>query len=357
VQEITGSNNPWTAKEKRKRKWRQPAAGKILVGMTVSICIPTYNGARFVTEALRSAWLQKDAAEAVISDSGSTDGTMDLVRQECRNAPIPCRILDKVTPGMVPNWNALVKAANGEFIKFLFQDDRLNAGCITKMMAAAEGNPAVSLVFCRRNIVVEKGSEQGEVAQYLLKYADLHTDFGKLATVQPGSKLLGAAALLSHPENKIGEPTAVMFRKDLAISVGLFNEKMHQLVDWEFWLRLMARGDVAFIDEALVNFRIHDRQATSQNVSGQHGIADSVELLQTLSSNEVFPNLHGQSKREIYRRSKEWGVPISQQPGAVYAQVLELKSNLKTGRKELSNIRNRVKANLGIKQKSGLERS
>ena len=47
----------------------------------ISICIATYNGARYIAEQLASILKQLSAEdEVVVSDDGSTDGTLDIVR-------------------------------------------------------------------------------------------------------------------------------------------------------------------------------------------------------------------------------------------------------------------------------------
>ena len=47
----------------------------------ISVCIATYNGARYIAEQLASIVKQLSAEdEVVVSDDGSTDGTIDIVR-------------------------------------------------------------------------------------------------------------------------------------------------------------------------------------------------------------------------------------------------------------------------------------
>ena len=46
----------------------------------VSVVVPTYNGARYVERAVRSALQQSFTdLEVVVSDDGSTDGTLDVL--------------------------------------------------------------------------------------------------------------------------------------------------------------------------------------------------------------------------------------------------------------------------------------
>jgi len=281
--------------------------------MKVSICIPTYNGAKFVAEAVRSALSQGGSVELVISDSGSNDGTLEIIRRECAGAAMPVRILEEKTPGMVSNWNALIRAAQGEYVKFLFQDDLLHKGCVERMLAAARGDRRIGLVFCRRDLLIDSSAESSPVTKYLLKYAELHKGFGKLKERQSGSSLIGERTLFDQPLNKIGEPTAVMVRKDAAIEAGLFSVKMRQLVDWEFWVRIMARCDVAYVDERLATFRVHEGQMSVEN-EGVDEDREYADLLNTLASANVFGHLHRSIRMRIYRQMVASGATMGETP-------------------------------------------
>src|SRR3712207_5126028 len=57
---------------------------------TVSVVMATYNGAEFISEQLRSLATQTRLPdELVVSDDGSSDATIDIVREFGQNAPFP----------------------------------------------------------------------------------------------------------------------------------------------------------------------------------------------------------------------------------------------------------------------------
>src|ERR1035441_7330528 len=92
----------------------------------ISVLIPTYNYARYLPEAIESV-LEQDLRdlEVLISDDGSTDGSAEVIA--CYAAK-DSRIRFQIHPanlGMVQNWNWCLSAARGEYIKFLFGDDKL----------------------------------------------------------------------------------------------------------------------------------------------------------------------------------------------------------------------------------------
>src|SRR6476469_6290015 len=97
----------------------------------VTVCMPVYNGALYIRDAIRSVLNQTVMPqEIIISDSGSSDGSEDIVREEARRKQAKFIILPTKTPGMVANLNSTIRAASGKYIKFLFQDDLLHPDCL-----------------------------------------------------------------------------------------------------------------------------------------------------------------------------------------------------------------------------------
>jgi hypothetical protein len=77
-------------------------------------------------------------------------------------------------------------------------------------------------------------------------------------------RMLGDDLLLASV-NRIGEPTATMFRRaDVALLAGsLFRIHEHEytcLADLALWLRLLARGSLAYLAQPLTRIRIHPAQ-------------------------------------------------------------------------------------------------
>ena len=68
----------------------------------VSVCLPIYNGALYVRDAIQSILNQTVIPqEIIVSDSGSSDGSENIVRQEARRAPPTLSMLPTKTRGMV----------------------------------------------------------------------------------------------------------------------------------------------------------------------------------------------------------------------------------------------------------------
>jgi glycosyltransferase involved in cell wall biosynthesis len=283
----------------------------------VSVCMPLYNGALYIRDAIQSVFNQTvRPQEIIVSDSGSSDGTEDILRGEAKRARANVIILPTKTPGMVANWNTTLRAASGKYIKFLFQDDLLHPNCLEEMVAAAESDERIGFVFSPRELLIEPSAEGDVITEWLLRYRNLSAAFGELKTSQPGALLLRSPELLQEPFNKIGEPTVVLVRRDLFSRVGLFNERMRQLVDIEMWIRLMASSHVGYISTTLTSLRVHLRRASNRHTSEEIAGTDLRCLCDTLREPTIYPLLHWQVQRalQLPRNHRTRLVPSSLMP-------------------------------------------
>lgn len=265
----------------------------------VSICIPTYNAEPFLPAALTAAAQQTyRPLEIVISDHGSTDATLGIVNAFIRRSPVPVRLLSCPDAGTAAtNWNYCAAAARGTYLKFLFQDDILYPTCVARLVAAAAGDTRIGFVFSPREILHDP--QDAEHLRWVANYALQHRAWTDLRPVMPGRRLLGDSGLLSHPLNKIGEPTVVLLRRDLFFRAGGFDPRLQQIVDWECYLRCLPHCRVAYIDEVLSGFRLHPEQLTVKN----RGRVNELHLLYgSMMRPSIFFHLHWRVRFTLVRR-------------------------------------------------------
>lgn len=236
----------------------------------ISICIPTYNGASFLQEALDSIKTQTyKNIEVVVSDDASTDATLELVEAFKKEGPFPVRAFHHSPSGIGANWNHCLKHAKGEYIKFLFQDDVLLPTCVEEMVAVFQTHKQLGLVASKRDFMVEAESVNEETQKWISNYSDLQKTLH--LTEENGVSFMDKSTFktegfFEHPYNKIGEPSVFMFKKSLLKKVGYFRNDLKQKLDYEFCYRILKKNPIAIINKPLVKFRIHPQQATQQNI-------------------------------------------------------------------------------------------
>jgi len=251
----------------------------------ISVCIPTYNYARYLPYAIESVLSQRFGDfELIVQDDCSTDDTTEVLRGY---ASRDVRIRFEMNPsrlGLVENWNRCLSRAGGTYVKFVFADDALSSPCaLEKMSSVLDGHPEVSLVGSPRTLVDAEGRELGVKA-------DFRGD-----RIEEGTGIIRRCLL--REANLIGEPSVVMFRRSEAARG--FHTGYRHLPDMEMWFHLLERGKFAFIDEPLSLFRIHPGQQTAKNLKSFADIEDLYLLFRDYASKPSI-GLGGWTRRYLH---------------------------------------------------------
>jgi len=91
--------------------------------IVISIVIATYNARQNIQNCLESLILQKnEKVELIIIDGGSTDGTLDIIRD---NTNVINYWISEPDNGIYEAWNKGITQCHGDWIMFLGADDRL----------------------------------------------------------------------------------------------------------------------------------------------------------------------------------------------------------------------------------------
>ncbi|MEP6616828.1 MAG: glycosyltransferase family 2 protein [Ginsengibacter sp.] len=237
----------------------------VSISNLVSICIPTFNGAKYLHKCLESAIAQTyPDLEILISDDLSTDATLDIANKySTKNENIRV-IKNGSKQGMVANWNHCIHEARGGWIKFLFQDDFLEPDCVAKMMEGCLANDC-EIAVCRRDFQIESGTPDAVTEFFKNGVTKSETLFTETRYYSPGQ----TAGIIKHHllNNIIGEPTCFLFSKKIVGEYGDFNIQLRQLVDYEFILRCILNNGFVFLHQKYATFRVHGSSQTSSNYS------------------------------------------------------------------------------------------
>ncbi len=171
--------------------------------------------------------------------------------------------------------------------------------CIEKLVNAAEQDEQIGIVFCQRDFILEENSP--ETQEWVNRFKDLQDADGlfKNSDRIKGSVILGSESLLETPMNKIGEPTTVLFPKKMLNETGYFNEDLVQILDYEFYYRILKKYDVVMVDEALAGFRVHPGQATMVNKDKD---MEDYNIYFRLLYQNFFRYLHYKVKWRLFKR-------------------------------------------------------
>lgn len=265
----------------------------------ISVCIPTYNGEKYLQETLESIQLQTYSnVELIISDDSSIDKTLDIIKKFKVISKYPVFLYHHNPTGIGSNWNNCIKKANGELIKFLFQDDVMEYNCLERMVSVYNKNPQAGLIASKRSFIVEKNVIGETTNNWIEKYRDLQIGLQhqKADILILDKAVFKRSDFRKSPLNKIGEPSVVLFRKDIVNQIGYFRADLKQILDYEYWYRILKRNTIVIINEQLVRFRIHEDQAT--NVNREKAIND-YSLYDKILYKEYFNLLSEENKLRL----------------------------------------------------------
>lgn len=218
------------------------------VGPTLSVCVPMYNNSATIERCLRSI-LDQDGVdfEIVVVDDNSSDDCGVVAASLLR--PGDRLVRNRPNLGLNGNHNRCIELAHGRLIQFVHGDDWLLPGALRTLVPCFD-NPAVGMAFAPRRVINDKNLPWNR------RLGPAHIWFPLLRKYNHGPTLVAQMMLHAYMGNWIGEPTCVMFRRELGLEIRGLRDDIHQLVDLDFWLRLMLRCDVCFVRRKL-SVRIH----------------------------------------------------------------------------------------------------
>lgn len=239
----------------------------------ISVCIPVYNGAEFIKEAIDSVLKQTyQDYELLVIDNCSTDNTVEIVNSI--NNPKIRLIRNSENIGLIPNWNKALENANGKYIKILPADDFIYPDCL-KLQAEildADTNEEISMVCGRRNIIDNKGK--------IL----FNRGFTKHKITLNGTDAINKN--IRSGGNIIGEGGAVMFRKNLIQKTGVFTSKIFYVLDLDLWFKILLHGKLYALPNIVSAFRVSGSSASVNVVDKQH--KDNTDFMKLIYTDKSY---------------------------------------------------------------------
>jgi glycosyltransferase involved in cell wall biosynthesis len=234
----------------------------------ISVCIPTYNGAKYIAQTIESILNQTFTDfEIIVSDDGSSDKTLEIVGSF--NDPRIVRIDRLLKVGAEANWNNAVATASASLVKLVCQDDLLYPQCLeveVQTMNKSE-NQDVSFCFHLRDFVTPNSRK---LSSRRVGYSNL----------QKYSKIEILTKVVRSGGNPIGEPMAVTMRKLSLNSAGKF--RGDYVIDLDMWSKLSDQGSALFIEQHLSAFRISNTSWTSNlkksQLSSVHALSKKLQI-------------------------------------------------------------------------------
>jgi hypothetical protein len=209
----------------------------------ISIVVPSYNHERFVGAAVASALAQTFTdIEVIAVDDASTDGSaavLDAIRD-----PRFRYVVHPQNRGCSATLNTGIRLATGEYLAVLDSDDLFLPHKLARQLEVLEANPTLGAVFSLCEVIDESGSSVPDDSM-ARKAAEMN---------QANRPRHAWLARFFDDGNCLCHPTSVM-RTALFDELGLYDERLAQLQDFDMWLRLLRRYEIFIVQEKLACYR------------------------------------------------------------------------------------------------------
>lgn len=215
---------------------------------SVSVALCTYNGERYVREQLASILHQSlPVTEVVVGDDGSSDGTLDAIRETAAACGATARVRIAYTDragGIVPNMERVLRATTGDLIALADQDDVWHADRVELAVARFTQAPRTLLVAGDARLIDGEGAPVG---------ATLHGHLYVSAAERHGIAS-GKALEVFIRRNLVTGATAMIRRDLLDVALPLPSSWVH-----DEWLAIVAAGlgGLELLESPLIDYRVH----------------------------------------------------------------------------------------------------
>jgi len=183
----------------------------------ISVIVPTLNSGKTIEKCLVSILNQeypKDRFEVIIIDGGSQDKTIEISRE------YPVKIIREFRKGRGIAYNLGLKEAKGDIVAFVDSDAYTKTCWLEEMEKEMTKNAEMVAVYCRLKAPND--------SKFLQKCVDTVNFTGK------------------------GQSNGVIYRRNILLKEGGFNEKMDYLQENELEFRLLKEGYIIHTIEKIL---------------------------------------------------------------------------------------------------------
>ena len=210
----------------------------------VSVVLPVFNAERYVAAAVGSILGQTlGDFELIVIDDGSTDATpailADLAARDRR-----VRLVSRGHRGVVHSLNEGLREARAAYLAIMNADDVALPERLARQAAFLDAHPAVAAVGSQSRVMLADGAP------------------GPVTRLPQSPAALRAIEMQASP---LSNPT-VMMRRNAALEIGGYRPQFSPAAeDYDLWLRLGERHDLANLPDVLLFYRLHPGQLTGQS--------------------------------------------------------------------------------------------
>ena len=233
----------------------------------VSVVIPSFNHTKYINECIQSVLDQTfHDFEILITDDGSSDNSLQMIR-EFKDPRIHLDVFP-INRGACPAVNNCIRQASGQYIAVLSSDDAWEPTKLEKQVAFLDTHPEIGAVFTRV-LFIDETSRLIESKDNIYFHV---FDQGNRTKEAWLNYFFYRGNCLCHP--------SLLIRTSCYDEVGLYDERMASLPDFDMWVRVCLKYQIHILDEKLVRFRLMQGETNASGNRPSNHIRIRFESLQ-----------------------------------------------------------------------------
>ena len=210
----------------------------------IDVVIPAFNAEKYIAQTLESAAFQGDLIKSIIVvNDGSSDKTSEIVDSFSKTRQdLNITLLNQVNQGLANARNTGITAASAPYIALLDADDIWLETKLRKQLHlfSKDQNLDLGAVYCGYTLINENSLPI----------------VGKHLIIQPALRGKVYSKLLTG--NFIsGSGSSILIKASVFKEIGYFDENLNASEDWDMWLRIARKYQFDYVDEPLVQIRVH----------------------------------------------------------------------------------------------------
>ena len=235
----------------------------------ITIITPSFNQAAFIERTIGSVLSQGyPDLEYIVVDGGSTDGTTEILKR-CEKG---LRWVSEKDRGQTDAINKGIRMATGDIIAYLNSDDVYEKDTLKKVAEYFTAHPEARWATGRCRIIDANDREA----------RGLITAYKNFLLSRYSYNILLVTNFISQP--------ATFLKKEVFEEFGLFDEKEHRVMDYEFWLRVGKKYPPGIIKDCLASFRVHYESKTTS--AFRKTFREELDVARKYSDSRLINALH-----------------------------------------------------------------
>ena len=233
---------------------------KIKEKNNISVIVPNYNHARYLTSRISSIANQTISnIQAILLDDASNDNSVSILNNFLSDTRFNLQSNITNSGSTFAQWNKGVALASNEYVWIAESDDIADSCLLDTLVKKMDSDSEIVLAYCQSSSINENDEVIGSWKDFT---SDLEcSEQFDIDFIMNGKEYINK--FLIH-RNTIPNASAVLFRKSIFDKIGGAPIHLKTNGDWLTWLKMLCFGKVAYVSAPLNYFRKHNKSVIAK---------------------------------------------------------------------------------------------